>query len=275
MIDPVDVWGPIHPRLSVNSSFIGDMPLDDDCAWARSIGAQWIGVSPVKLDAIGWDHGIDVIRQSGLRVSTVVSNVMFHLDDPASWPAQHEIGFRTIDAAAAMDARCIYGITGPLGRLTFEQGADAYRTAMGPLVERCRAMGMRWALETLNPVYISFNLAGGLADAIDVAELAGVDLCLDVSGFFAESRLAEKLKAVGPRAALVQVSDTVYGEIGRCVPGDGDIPLERLLGWILDAGYDGPFDIELNGRRIDVEGQRAATLRAAGVLTEILVRLGA
>ncbi|MGD9793595.1 MAG: sugar phosphate isomerase/epimerase family protein [Acidimicrobiia bacterium] len=265
----------IHPRVSVNSSFIGDMTLDDDCDWARSIGARWIGVSPVKLDKIGWQRGIEIIRQSQLRVSTVVSNVMFRLDDPSSWPEQHEIGLRTIDAAVSMRARCIYGVTGPLGRLTFEEGAEAYRRAMGPLLDHCRTVGMRWALETLNPVYISFNLAGGLADAMDVADLAGVDLCLDVSGFFAESRLAEKLEAVGPRAALVQVSDTVYGEIGRCVPGDGDIPLERLLGWILDAGYDGPFDIELNGRRIDNEGQRPATLRAARVLTEILDRLGA
>ena len=86
---------------------------------------------------------------------------------------------------------------------------------------------------------------------MEVAELADVALCLDISGFFAESHLADKLSVAIPRTVLVQLSDTVYGEIGRAVPGDGDIPLEQLIGWMLDAGYAGPFDIELNGRRID------------------------
>jgi hypothetical protein len=44
---------------------------------------------------------------------------------------------------------------------------------------------------------------------------------------------------------------------------------------ILAAGYEGPFDIEVNGRRIDNEGQRIATLRAAPARTEILDSLGA
>jgi sugar phosphate isomerase/epimerase len=265
----------IHPRLSINSMFVGDGSLADDCEWAKSLGARWIGVGPNKLERMGWDAGIEVVQRSGLHVSTLVSNVLFQLENPDSWSEQQDLGRRCIDAAAALDARCIYGITGPLGRLTFEEGSAAYRDAMAPLLAYAAERQVIWSLETLNPVYVSFNLCGGLADAMEVAAVAGVHLCLDISGFFAESRLADKLKAAAPITALVQVSDTVYGEIGRAVPGDGDIPLERLLGWILDAGYEGPFDIELNGRRIDDEGARPATLRAARVLTRILTDLGA
>ena len=36
---------------------------------------------------------------------------------------------------------------------------------------------------------------GGLQDALEVAEQAGVGLCLDISGFFGESHLVEKLAA--------------------------------------------------------------------------------
>jgi sugar phosphate isomerase/epimerase len=81
-----------------------------------------------------------------------------------------------------------------------------------------------------------------------------------------------------PITGLVQVSDYVLGD--RCtpcraVPGDGVIPIERLLGDVLDAGYEGVFDLELVGPRIEAEGARAATLRAAENLSEILTRLGA
>ena len=44
------------------------------------------------------------------------------------------------------------------------------------------------------------------------------------------------------RLALVQISDYELGTLdtpNRSVIGDGDIPLERLLGVLLDAGYEG------------------------------------
>ena len=59
------------------------------------------------------------------------------------------------------------------------------------------------------------------------------------------------------------------------VPGDGAIPLERLLGELLEAGYTGVFDLELVGPRIESEGNRAASRRAAERISEILTRLGA
>jgi sugar phosphate isomerase/epimerase len=59
------------------------------------------------------------------------------------------------------------------------------------------------------------------------------------------------------------------------VPGDGVIPLERLLGEVLAAGYTGLFDLELVGPRIAAEGPTQASARAAENLSEMLNRLGA
>jgi sugar phosphate isomerase/epimerase len=77
---------------------------------------------------------------------------------------------------------------------------------------------------------------------------------------------------------LMQVSDYVLGDRTapcRAVPGDGVIPLDRILSDVLEAGYEGVFDIELVGPRIAAEGARAATQRAAQRVSEILNRLGA
>ena len=85
---------------------------------------------------------------------------------------------------------------------------------------------------------------------------------------------AERVMQLGP----VQVSDYVLGDRTtpcRAVPGDGAIPLERLIGEIRDAGYEGLFDLELVGPRIEAEGARAATSRAAEYLSELLVKFGA
>jgi sugar phosphate isomerase/epimerase len=75
------------------------------------------------------------------------------------------------------------------------------------------------------------------------------------------------------RIALVQLSDFRVGTLctpDRLVPGDGDIPLARIVGTLLDAGYEGAFDIELVGPRIDEEGYDSAVPRAVARVEELL-----
>ncbi|MCX7865191.1 MAG: hypothetical protein N2423_09195 [Novosphingobium sp.] len=53
------------------------------------------------------------------------------------------------------------------------------------------------------------------------------------------------------------------------------VPLEALIGDILELGYQGVFDMELIGPRIMKEGPKAAALRSAEALSAILEKLGA
>src|SRR4051812_25205252 len=99
-----------------------DTSLADDCDWVRSLGVSRISISIAKLDAMGWEPAIAAVRSSGLSVATVVSPVFFQLDDSSSWAPAQTLGLRVIDAAAAMGAESIYGVTGPPGRFTWEQG---------------------------------------------------------------------------------------------------------------------------------------------------------
>jgi sugar phosphate isomerase/epimerase len=80
------------------------------------------------------------------------------------------------------------------------------------------------------------------------------------------------------RIGLVQVSDFRVGTVAssqRLVPGDGDIPLRRIIGVLLDAGYTGPFELELIGDAITGEGYDAAVPRAIRNLDALLTELGA
>ena len=78
--------------------------------------------------------------------------------------------------------------------------------------------------------------------------------------------------------ALVQICDYKLGTFdmpNRCAVGDGDIPVERLMGMVLDAGYEGAFDLEILGPRIEEEGYRAPIARSLERASEMLDRLGA
>ena len=74
------------------------------------------------------------------------------------------------------------------------------------------------------------------------------------------------------------MSDYIYGDRAfpcRAVPGDGEVPLERIFDWLLNAGYKGAFDLELLGPRIEQEGRAKAVRRAAERVSAMLVELGA
>jgi sugar phosphate isomerase/epimerase len=266
----------IHPRVAINTMCLPGTALADDCEWIRSIGARWIGIATAKLDRAGWPEGIATVRASGLQVATVVSPMMFRLDAEETWDDTAALGLRTVEAAAQMGARSVYGVTGPPGRLSWEEAAAAYTRAVAPVRARADELGVALALEPTNPLRISLNTCHGLRDTVTLAEMAGVGACIDLYGCFAEAGLAATIAACAPITRFVQVCDFVYGTLdtpNRAVPGDGDLDLDRLLGWIVAAGYDGPFDLELNGPRIDAEGYYAANLRGAEALTRILERL--
>lgn len=56
----------------------------------------------------------------------------------------------------------------------------------------------------------------------------------------------------------------------RAVPGDGAVPLERLVRLILASGFRGPFDLEIIGPQLEAEGREAGLRRAISWLEAAL-----
>jgi sugar phosphate isomerase/epimerase len=113
---------------------------------------------------------------------------------------------------------------------------------------------------------------------VDLARRLDIGVCVETNACWAERGLGATIRDGVDVFRVVQVSDFAIGTLStpnRLVPGDGDIPLERILGQILAAGYEGSFDLELIGPRIDDEGYEAACTRAVAVLGELLERAGA
>ncbi len=185
---------------------------------------------------------------------------------------------QAIEVAGDLGARSIYMLTGARGSLDWERAADRFAALIAPCKPAAEARGVRLLAENANAFNADLHIAHTLHDALALAEIAGIGLCLDLHACWFEAGIGRTIRQAMPLIGLVQVSDYVLGDRStpcRAVPGDGAIPLERLLGGVLEAGYDGVFDLELIGPRIADEGNRAATLRAAEYLSELLTKLGA
>jgi sugar phosphate isomerase/epimerase len=271
----------VHPRVCVSaiSSYRNSLP--EDLAFWNRHGIDQVGVSVAKLEAHGWDDGvtrIDAAVARGLRVGNLIGLGPFRLAEPQQWETQRARLLRSIDAAAGFDAGCLVFTTGPATPLSWEDAADALEAALEPVLEVARAANVEFAIEHTNSLRVDVGFVHSLRDVIDIARRLDTGVCLEINACWAERGLASTITDGIDRIRLVQVSDFRVGTLAtpdRLVPGDGDIPIRRILTDLLAAGYQGLFDLELVGPRIDEEGYDAAVPRAVDVLGALLTDLGA
>jgi sugar phosphate isomerase/epimerase len=270
----------MHERLSVHAVCFPGATLHELTGFCRELGAQRVSlVSNVLLDE-GLDAAQDALQTNNCSVESITHVFLpgRHLElGEESWRDARETLSRLIQHAKSLGARSIYMLTGGHGSLAWEDAAQAFRAAIAPCVIQAKAAGIPLMIENSAALYAEVHIAHSLRDAVTLAELADTGVCIDLFACWTEAGLRESIQRAMPRCHLVQVCDYVYGDRSlpsRAVPGDGAIPVERILKWMLEAGYAGTFDIELVGPRIDAEGSVAAVRRAAENLGRILRSLG-
>jgi sugar phosphate isomerase/epimerase len=265
--------------VSAISTF--DLALDEDLAFWDRHGITTVGVSVAKLERFGWAEGTKLVADAvgrGLRIANLIGLGPFHLAKPESWPKQQDRLAQSIATAEAVGAECMVFTTGPFAPLTWDEAADALRTALSPILAEAASRNVPFAIEHTNSLRVDVGFVHTLKDAIDLARRFDVRVCMELNACWAERDLDATIRAGIDRIRLVQVSDFEVGTVAssqRLVPGDGDIPIARILRTVLDAGYAGVFDLELIGDAIRAEGYDAAVPRAVDALGSILTDLGA
>ena len=270
----------MHPRISISQiCFLGE-PTEAVAAHWQALGSRNISLVSPPILADGVDPIRQVAAEGGCDVVTIAHMyTMGQLTrDETAWDAIRADTLRIADAAATLGCPSIYGLTGGRGGMTWEAAAETFAAMIAPCIEPARARGVTLMVECATPLYAHGTITNNLRDTVNLAELAGIGVCLDYFGCWTEAGLRDAIARAVACGAIVQVSDYVLGDTAlpcRAVPGDGAIPLRQLIDWTLEAGYTGAFDLELLGPRIEAEGRRDAVRRAADHLGELLVRAGA
>ncbi|MHB8669264.1 MAG: sugar phosphate isomerase/epimerase family protein [Acidimicrobiales bacterium] len=251
--------------------------LDRDLAYWSEAGIRRVGIPYAKLEAAGWDTSARLVASEGLLVNNVIG-AGFALDDPSRWPAQTDRLLAAVRASGTVGAECLVLTTGPAGRLGWDEAAFALAEALAPVCAAARKAGVPIALEHTNSLRIDVGFLHTLRDALDLADQLGLGVCMEINACWAERDLAGSIARGSRLLRLVQVSDYLVPTLrtpDRCVVGDGHIPIRDILGRVLASGYQGAFDLELVGPRIEEEGYASAIGRSVRSLTDILADLGA
>jgi sugar phosphate isomerase/epimerase len=269
----------MHPRVNLHQvAFISESTTAfvDYC---REIGVPNMTlVTPLLMQPGGLEEAQRALAAGGPRAAVVNHPVAMGSSLDRVGEEESEKLLRAIDIAATLGAPVIYLVSGGRGSLLWEAAAARFAELVAPCLSAAREKGVRLTVENASPLNADMHLAHTLDDTIRLAEIAEIGVCIELNACWYEADLKEKFRRAMPLTGLVQVSDYVLGDRftpNRAVPGDGAVPLDWLIGTILDLGYQGVFDLELVGPRIEQEGARAASKRAAENLSDLLVKLGA
>jgi len=218
---------------------------------------------------------VRLVRDAGLAVSCLTSSGFFPLDDDA---AIREALARTrahLAAASELGASCLFVLPGHAPALSWEESAARARPLLEELLPDAERLGVRLAIEPVSQLRVDLGFLHSFADALDFVDDLGsrwLGVVLELNTAWSERALYANIRQRRDRIAVVQVSDFAVGTMAaseRVVMGDGDIPLRRICQALAAAGYDGWWDIELLGSRIEAEGYESVVPRALARFREL------
>ncbi|MCJ2177067.1 sugar phosphate isomerase/epimerase family protein [Novosphingobium album (ex Hu et al. 2023)] len=221
------------------------------------------------------DEAIALVRGSGMQVASIGTGGACLIDDAQSTLAHLR---PLIDVAASLGCRSAFSVSGPAPeRMPTDEAFDRLVAMLGLASSYAIQSGVRLVIEHSSITNRELGFVGSLHAACELGRRADLGVVVELQNCWYERDLPRLFRENHDRFLIVNVSDFRTGEelkFNRRVPGDGSIPLEWLIGELLDAGYTGYFDLEFLGPAIEAEGYESAISRGVEWISERLTRWG-
>lgn len=272
----------MHSRISLHQvAFLNqasDNPNETFISHCKAIGVKNATlVSPLLSNGSQILEAETAIKDNNVSISAInhvfCENLALASDNDVA--VQNLLGI--IDTAARLGTKTIYLLTGARGELEWESAAERLSELLVPCIRLAQDNSIQVLIENASGFNADIHIAHTLDDCLLLASMVHTGVCIELHACWFEANLRQKIVRAISKTGLIQISDYVLGDRTapcRAVPGDGVIPLKAIIADILELGYEGLFDVELIGPRIEKEGAHAATERACEYLSDILCQLG-
>lgn len=242
-------------RLSFNQITAERASLKEVVEACARHGVPYVAVWRHKLADVGLKAAACLVRDAGVRVSSVCRGGMFPAATVAERAARIEENRRAVDEAAALAAEVLVLVCGAAPSPDKDIAAARRMVADGiaELVPYARERGVRLGIEPMHPGFAAErSCITTLAEARRLAEcfdVATVGVVADVYHIWWDPELYDELARLAGRLVGFHVSDWLVPVhdilMNRGMMGDGVIELRRIRAAVEGAGYAGPIEVEI------------------------------
>jgi sugar phosphate isomerase/epimerase len=251
------VQGISGPPFSISQVSTLAASFDEDLAAYAEAGADGIGIWEIKLPPGGDESALERLRASGLASTNAVPAVPSILPLPLmEGPAEPDERIDAICASlhrlAPFQPDCCVLLTGPAGE---REPAEARRIVVEGLRRIADAASEAEVPVGLEPINReggeSWTIASSIPEALELLEEAdepSLGIMFDTWHLWSTRTVLDDIAAHAGRFTGVHVADwrePTRGWADRVLPGDGVADLPSILGALDEAGWRGPYDLEI------------------------------
>jgi sugar phosphate isomerase/epimerase len=238
-------------RLSINEMTTYRWSLAEEVTAFREAGIDAIGIWRPKLTEFGEERGIDLIRESGLRVTSVSWAGGFTGSNGHSFEESLLDARDAISVAGQLRAESLVIVSGARAGHTRNHARRLLVEALTELGDAAAEYNLALALQPMHPMFAQeWTFLTSIDETLDVLDRCdhdAVQIAFDVYHLWQEPALLERIPEIAPLVATVQLNDwrEPRSEADRHLPGDGEIPLPEIVSAFIEADYDGYFEISV------------------------------
>ena len=240
-------------RLSFNQATAERASLRDVIESCARHGVPGVGIWRHKLAEMGIVSAAKLLRDAGVRVSSVCRGGMFPASSAPERAVRIDDNRRAIDEAVAVGAEVLVLVCGAAPDRDISAARAMVADGITAIASHAAACGIRLGIEPLHPAFAAdrscittLREARLLAERFDVAT---VGVVVDVYHVWWDPERDAEIALLGDRIAGYHVNDWLVPArdvlLGRGMMGDGVIELRSIRGAVERAGYRGPIEVEI------------------------------
>lgn len=228
----------------------------DGCARA---GLQWLGLWRDKVAEQGLAESARLVRDAGLRVSSLCRGGMFPATTGAARRERIDDNLRAVDEAATLETDTLVLVCGGLPERDLSGARQMVADGIAAITPYAAERGVRLGIEPLHPLYCAdrsvittLEQANTLAETLNASfpDLpTPVGVVIDVFHVWWDPQVFAEIARAAPHLFGFHVCDwvTPLPDVlnGRGMMGDGWIELALLRQAVDAAGYSGPIECEI------------------------------
>jgi sugar phosphate isomerase/epimerase len=206
-----------------------------------------------KLAETGVERAAKLVRDAGLRVSSVCRGGMFPASTSTERAARIEDNRRALDDAATLGAEVLVLVCGAAPDRDIGAAREMVADGIAAIAPYAAERGVRLGIEPLHPAFAAErSCITTMREARLISEqfsARNVGVVVDVYHVWWDPERAEEIARLGDRIAGYHVNDWLVPVknvlMTRGMMGDGVIELRKIRGEIERAGYRGPIEVEI------------------------------
>ena len=239
-------------RYSISQLTTRRSTFEEDIEQLIEAGAPAMGVWRQKLDEYGEQQSVERLAAAELAVSSVSWVGGFTGAAGMHFCEALADAYSALFTAAALRAECVVVCPGSRGSYTERHERRLVVDTIREVAIAAEEFDLTLALQPMRKPFAhrwtSLCTLDGTLDMIDAVNRPNVGMALDTFHLGHDLKLVERIPEFADRVAIVQLSDapahpdSLYD---RCLPGEGVLPLESIVGMLLNNDYRGCFDLQV------------------------------